>query len=223
LWQGIFTTRLYWGFTMFKQGMIIGLVALGLTACASSPAERFASSVKAAKQAGQPLTIYEWKYGPSWIYGNAAIEPGIYAALGFINTADQPIKTVEFRIAAYRGKHPMLDTQGNPQVSTLDANGPFEPGSSQMAITSQPLWALADDNNRAHIYWAFDGRSDSSMPNCFRLAGIQIEYADGTSRNIDAQQAVSYFTPQVNKDCAPHDMINFGVRNQATSVGSNPR
>ncbi|MGH8371585.1 MAG: hypothetical protein ACRETO_02480 [Gammaproteobacteria bacterium] len=207
---------------MFKQLLILGLMTLGLAACASSPTERFAGSVKAAKQAGRPLTIYEWKYGPSWIYNDTAIEPGIYAGLGFINTADQPIKKVEFTIAAYRGKHPVLNAQGEPLVYTLAAVGPFNPDSSQLAVTSKPLWALADSNNRSRVYRAFDGGSDSFMPNCFHVSGIRIEYESGTSTSVTAEQASTYFTPQVNKDCAPHEMINFAARNQPLSVYQNP-
>jgi hypothetical protein len=208
---------------MFKQILIFGLVTLGLAACASSPTARFADSVAAAKQAGRPLTIYQWQYGPSWIYGaDQNLEPGIYAGLGFINTADQTIKEVQFNVAAYRGKHPVLNTQGQPLVYTLSAMGPFHPDSSQMAVTSKPMWVLAGSHGRPRVYRVFDGGTDSYIPNCFRLSGIRIEYESGTSTSVTAEQAKAYFTPQVNKDCAPHDMINFGTRNQPLSVGSNP-
>lgn len=170
--------------------ILTGLVVALLAACASTPQQRFASSVKAAQAANRPLVIYGFgtdytRTGniENFVFDNH--EFGAQQGLAVINTASKPIQKLAFTIEYYHKSRPALDQDGQPIAWTLIADGPLAPGSSRFVVETVPKPIVLD-------------RLASGCPH---LVGIQGEYADGSTFEVDSHNASRYLTPQINVNC----------------------
>ena len=173
----------------FSMGLAVALLA----ACASTPQQRFASSVKAAQNANRPVVIYGFG---NWVARNGNIENGIFRSpefgarhvLAVINTAAQPIQKLAFKIEYYNKDRPALDQDGQPIAWTMIAKGPLSSGSSHVVQGYVPQRIVQD-------------RLASGCP---RLVRIEGEFQDGTTFTVTSQQVRQYLTPQINVSCAWH-------------------
>lgn len=171
-------------FKIFSTGLAVVLLA----ACASTPQQRFASSVKDAQLANRPLVVYRFEHArvPERTADTTvrAHEFSTYVGVAFINTARQPIQKLILRFADYRDNRPMLISGGKPVEGTLVATGPFAADRSYGFVTK--IWTTAVASN------------DS----CPRLTGIEVTYQDGSRVAVPAETVSSYLTPQINVNCA---------------------
>ena len=189
--------------------VLIGLATLMFTACTTvSPTRRFAGSVAAAQRAHRPLVVYRLytqtvaSNFPLWINRRYAM----FTRVGFINTAQQPLKRVVFQLSAYNGNRPVLNRRGRPLTRDLVALGPFAAGSHEELVTKDPVWA-----SRSEIHF------------CGRLQGIRVFYPDGSLVAVGAAETPRYLTPQISPSgcvAQPPGLIDstFG----GTSGGEDP-
>ncbi|HKT31228.1 MAG TPA: hypothetical protein VJS89_01890 [Gammaproteobacteria bacterium] len=175
-------------FTVFSIGLAVALLA----ACASTPQQRFASSVKAAQAANRPLVVYLFEHVRRRVFEPvpfpSAKKFDTYVGMGIINTAAQPIQQVVFNITDYRGDHPVLNGSGDPLNGKLVAIGPFVPGRSYGIVSKTPIWSAVSVGN--------DG--------CPRVTGIEVTYQNGSRVAVPAETVRSYLTPQINVNCASY-------------------
>jgi len=184
---------------MYTKMVLIGLVALAITACATvSPTRRFASSVASAQHSHRPLVIYRLNalttgYHPLY---RTHSRYATFAQVSFINTAQQPIERVVFRLSAYNGTRLALNPRGRPLTQNLIALGPFATRHYGELVSKDPVWTSRSENT-----------------SCARLTGIRVFYADGSSVAVAAPEVPRYLTPQINPDCTyyyPSGFYNYG-------------
>ena len=168
---------------MYIQRLISCLAVAGLAACASTPASRFADSVDAAKQTGQPLVVYMLYLNRPYEGANGTPSISPEARIGFISTTNQEIDRVVFELEAYRKGHPVWDEHGKPLTNELTAMGPIASGADQDMLTQHPIWLT-------HEFIA-----------CAKLTGIHVDYHDGTSADVPKEEVKKYLTPQLSRNC----------------------
>lgn len=174
----------------------VGLAVALLAACASTPQQRFASSVEAAQSAKRPLVVYRFAHTrvAERVPFRSAQKFDAYIGVAVINTAQQPIQKLVFSVADYRGNQPILSPDGKPVTGELIATGPFASGSSFAVVSKTPIWTTTVASN------------DS----CPRLTGIEVEYRDGSRVAVPAEIVRSYLTPQINVNCANYPAYILG-------------
>lgn len=171
---------------------ILAVVAmLGLAACATAPQQRFARSVEAAQAANRPLVVYRFEgmRVAERVPFRSVQKFDTYVGVGIINTAQQPIQKLVFKVADYRGSQPMMTLNSEPVEGALTAIGPFAPGSSFTFATKAPIWTTTVASN------------DS----CPRITGIEVVYQDGSNLEVSAQNVPQYLAPQINVNCANYN------------------
>lgn len=168
--------------------VLTGLAVLGLAACASTPQQRFASSIQAAQAANWPLVVYQFAHTrvAERVPFRSAEKFDAYVGVGIINSASQPIQKLVFKVADYRGNQPILSPDGRPVTGELTATGSFAPGSSFGVVSKTPIWT----------------KTVASNDNCPRLTGIEVVYKDGSNVEVATQNVSAYLTPQINVNCA---------------------
>jgi hypothetical protein len=169
---------------MDKKLLTLSLIALALAACAGAPADKFASTVSTAKDAGRPLVIYQLYLGR---YAN--VGDGVPVTAGFINTSGREIDTVTLQLAAYSDGRPVLDDRGQVLTGTLAAQGDFTADGSYVA-TSSRQFAMRG------------GAEASDYVGCPKLTAISVNYKDGSMLQVEGDQARSYLSPALNASCA---------------------
>lgn len=176
---------------MFVKTGLAGFAALLLAACATSPSTRFASSVEAAQAANRPLVVYQFEGMriAERVPFRSVQKFDTYVGVGIINTAQQPIQKLVFKVADYRGNQPMMTLNSEPVEGALTATGPFAPGSSFRFATKAPIWTTTVASN------------DS----CPRITGIEVVYQDGSNLEVSPQNVPQYLTPQINVNCANYN------------------
>lgn len=171
---------------------LTGFTVVGLAACASTPQQRFASSIQAAQAANRPVVVYQFEHVRRRVFEPAPFPSAkkfdTYVGMSIINTAEQPIQRVVFNITDYRGGRPVLNGNGEPLNGKLVATGPFVPGSSYGIVSKTPIWSAVGVGN--------DG--------CARVTGIEVTYQDGSRVAVPAETVRSYLTPQINVNCASY-------------------
>jgi hypothetical protein len=111
----------------------IGLSIAALAACASTPQQRYADDIAAAKKAGAPLLVYY-----VYVSHTARYEPQTH--VDFFNIAAQPIASVDFQMEPYQMGGPVKDSDGKPLFNTVTAQGPYVQESSQEVLFKDPIW-----------------------------------------------------------------------------------
>ncbi len=184
---------------MYTKMILIGLAVLAITACATvSPTRRFAGSVASAQHSHRPLVIYRLNtlttgYHPLY---RTHSRYATFAQVSFINTAQQPIERVVFRLSAYNGTRLALNPRGRPLTQNLIALGPFATGHYGELVSKDPVWTSRSENT-----------------SCARLTGIRVFYVDGSSVAVAAPEVPRYLTPQLDPHCTyyyPSGFYNYG-------------
>ncbi|HEY4126778.1 MAG TPA: hypothetical protein VGN70_01895 [Gammaproteobacteria bacterium] len=204
---------------MNLKTVLASSLSLGLALCASLPAAAIADDSAVAKP---PLLVSEYLSAPTWVYyknsdqyhslayANKEKIYNRFTAMRFTNTSAQAISSVQFELTAYDNNRPIVDADGKPMVKHLVASGTLAPGAERVAKNDNTVWALPPDNQFT----------------CARLTAIKVSYADGSSQDLTAPDAVRQAVgPQVNVDCGgsyypfmagvypPHEVI-IGTEDQ---------
>lgn len=177
--------------TEFKF-LLASLAILGLAACATTPQQRYASSIKAAQAANRPVVVYQF-LASSFSYRLRSYDNWGYQSdvgLGFINASTRPIKSLTFVLAYDDHNHPVLGGNGKPFEDRVVADGPFPPGVSRAVIS--------------RINWP--GRAPSVSFACPKLTGMNVTYQDGSTMNVPTAQLGEYAVPDLYLDCAYYNI-----------------
>lgn len=180
------------------KNSIVAVVALGFVAGANLAIAQSGNGGANAAAASQPLQVYQLLSGPTSVYyknrnryhdlayaGHVKIF-NKFTAVSFINDATQPIRTITFQLAAYSDDYrPVVGANGQPVIKRLVATGPFAPGAKHTLVNANVVWLVPPGNGLG----------------CVRLNGLQIDYADGTSTTVSAENIPQYLAPQLSNKC----------------------
>lgn len=188
---------------MNKSIIFPAIVALAFAGGANLVIAQSGNGGANAAAASRSLRVEQLLSGPTWIYyknGNRYRSLAYanhvkifnkFTAVSFANTASQPIRQITFELAAYSdGYRPVLGTNGQPVIKQLIATGPFAPGAKHTLVNANVVWSIPPGNGLG----------------CVRLSGLQIDYADGTSTTVAAENVSQYLAPQLSNKCGspPH-------------------
>lgn len=176
--------------------IVLAIVALAFAGSANMAGAQSANT--GVDTTHEPVQVYQLLSGPTWVYyknrnryhdlayaGHVKIF-NKFTAVSFINDATQPIQTITFQLAAYSDDYrPVVGANGQLVIKRLVATGPFAPGAKHTLVNANVVWSVPPGNGLG----------------CVRLNGLQIDYADGTSTAVSAENISQYLAPQLSNKC----------------------
>lgn len=192
--------------------LFLAAAASGLGLCISLPGPSIAATTRINADVNQPLLVTQLLSGHIHIYyknrnryralayKNRYLVFNKFTAVSFVNTGQQPIEKITFRLAAFdNGYSPILNQDGQPVVKNMVASGPFAPDTTHSLVNANTVWTIPSGNGLG----------------CIRLSGIAISYADGSTSTVPEAEINHYLPARLSNNCgvpagrAAHQPRNF--------------
>lgn len=119
--------------------------------------------------------------------------PGVPSTVsaGIVNTGTQAISDVKLKMEYYSEGRLVYAADGTPIEVVYDMAGAMPPGGIPVSKALGTGWNIV-----------------GALATCLRITGINIDFADGSSKTIIGDELDLYMTPAVNKHCAPDSRID---------------
>lgn len=163
--------------------IIAGLATLA-AACAPTARQSFGPLLVQAKDAGVPVLVYAYGVpGRIAVAGNKSAVP-VY--IQFVVTGERPIQSIRFTLLGYTPRGVAVRSRGGLRTAViLIGPGPFDP----------------EKNYEVNTFHTDPAGFPGDSVACVELASMQIEFADGQTRDYDADGLESLLLPSLRHGC----------------------